>query len=47
MIVILEDKTRGYIYKPAKIGDFVTVETHDENGMLIEKSGIVAEILEN
>lgn len=46
MTVLLKDGTVGKV-DAAKVGDEVTVSLHDENGMPIEVSGIVEEILEN
>jgi hypothetical protein len=45
MIVLLKDETTGEV-DHAQVGDEVTVSLHDENGMPIQVSGIVAEILE-
>lgn len=44
MIVLLKDGTTGSI-DSAAVGDEVTVALHDENGMPIEVTGIVEEIL--
>jgi hypothetical protein len=44
MIVLLKDGTTGKV-DCAEVGDKVTVALHDENGMPIEVSGIVEEIL--
>lgn len=45
--VLLEDGTCGKVKSGVpQIGEEVTLELHDENGMTIEKSGIVSEILE-
>jgi len=48
MIVLLEDGTVGTIVTAKEIsdGDMVTVTLHDENGHEIEKTGPVADILE-
>lgn len=46
MTVLLKDQTTGKVEGPVEVGDFVTVETHDENGMQIEIEGEVEEILE-
>ncbi len=43
---LLKDQTTGKVEGPVSVGDFVTVETHDENGMPLETEGEVAEILE-
>lgn len=45
MIVLLKDGTVGEVEK-AKEGDYVTVKLHDENGLPIQKTGEVKEILE-
>ena len=45
--VLLQDQTVGTIdMDDLKVGDNVTVELHDENGMPIEVDGIVEEILD-
>ena len=46
MIVLLNDGTAGQVDQ-AQVGDSVTVSLHDENGMPIQVSGVVAEILED
>jgi hypothetical protein len=46
MIVLLKDGTTGEVDQ-AQVGDEATVSLHDENGMPIQVSGIVAEILED
>lgn len=43
--VLLENGTVGTIIGTPKVGDFVKVELHDENGIKRSKTGIVAEIL--
>jgi len=45
MKVRLIDDTCGYV-ETAEIGDVVTVELHDENGLPIEVTGEVVEIME-
>jgi hypothetical protein len=45
MVVRLSDDTCGEI-ETAEIGQTVTVSLRDENGMPIEATGIVEEILE-
>jgi hypothetical protein len=52
--VLLEDHTTGYInsdtidgqHAEDFIGERVTVHLHDENGMPIEKTGILIEVLD-
>lgn len=45
--VVLKDQTVGIVEKDdVEEGDFVTVSLHDENGMSIEVSGEVIEILD-
>ncbi len=44
--VLLTSGTVGTIQGSADIGDTVTIELHDENGMPIRETGEVAEILE-
>jgi hypothetical protein len=46
MTVLLTDGTTGQVAS-AKVGDKVTVSLHDENGMPIEVTGVVEEILED
>lgn len=46
MIVLLNDGTTGKVDQ-TKVGDFVTVSLHDENGVPIQVPGVVAEILED
>lgn len=46
MTVLLKDGTVGKV-DHAEIGDTVTVKFHDENGMPIEVTGIVEDILED
>jgi hypothetical protein len=46
MKVRLADDTCGEV-ETADIGDVVTVSLHDENGLPIEVTGEVAEILED
>lgn len=46
MTVLLKDGTTGKVDN-AKIGDEVTVSLHDENGMPIQVTGTVEEILED
>lgn len=46
-ILLLQDGTVGQIHAVCvRIGDSVTVYLHNENGKIIKKTGIVAEILE-
>ena len=50
--VLLEDDTTGWVRIPADqdpetlVGETATVNLHDENGLHIQATGIVAEILE-
>jgi hypothetical protein len=44
--VLLTSGTVGTTQGSADIGDTVTIELHDENGMPIRETGEVAEILE-
>lgn len=46
MTVLLNDGTVGQVDQ-AQVGDSVTVSLHDENGMPIQVSGVVTEILED
>jgi hypothetical protein len=46
MVVRLSDGTCGEI-DTAKVGQTVTVSLHNENGLPIESTGIVEEILED
>jgi hypothetical protein len=47
-VVIKKDdgESAGTIKNTAKEGDLVTINLHDENGMEIQQTGIVIEILE-
>lgn len=45
MTVLLKDGTVGQVGY-AEIGDEVTISLHDENGMPIQVTGIVDEILD-
>lgn len=45
--VLLKDGTVGKVDDACEIGDTVNVSLHDENGMRIEVSGIVEDILED
>ncbi len=46
MIVLLTDGTVGRVERPAQVGDRVTVYLHDENGLPIERTGVVQEVLQ-
>lgn len=43
--VALEDGTVGAVCEEVEIGETVTVSLRDENGMPIQKTGVVAEVL--
>ena len=44
--VLLSDKSTGKVEGPVSVGDLVLVETYDENGMPIQITGEVEEVLE-
>lgn len=43
--ILLEDGTVGKTDEDVNVGDTVTVSLHDENGMPIEATGVVKDIL--
>lgn len=43
--VLLQNGTVGDVDAIVSVGDEVTVMLHDENGMPVKKTGVVAEVL--
>ena len=44
--ILLASGTVGTVTSEVAVGDTVTVKLHDENGMPIEETGVVVEVLE-